>query len=126
MLTHDERTPAGWGPPEPHLSVDDILEVLSNHQRRAIIQHLCDAPGQVHSIDDVVNHLKDLEQQRYDTSPGEDHLLSVLVHIHGPKLHEAGLIDYDIPSREIRYHPNEQVEQILEQIETTVAEFAED
>lgn len=94
------------GPPERSLSADDILEVLSNYQRRAIIQHLRNSPGQVHSIDEVIDHLKDLERQEHNQSPGEDHLLSVLVHIHGPKLDEAGLIDYDVPTREIRYYPD--------------------
>lgn len=110
------------GSQEKDLSVDDILEVLSNHQRRAMIQHLRDTPGHVHSIDEIINHLKDLERRNHGHSPGEDHLLSVLVHIHGPKLDEAGFIDYDIPSREIRYYPNEKVKRILEQLETVIEE----
>jgi hypothetical protein len=99
------------------LSIDEILEVLSNYQRRGIINHLRDTPGHVHSIDEVMHHLKHIEQQKYGESPGDDHLLSVLVHVHGPKLEEAGLLDYDVPNREISYQPNETVERILDDID---------
>lgn len=104
-------------------SLDELLEILSNYQRRSIIQHLRDTPGHLHSIDEVVRHLQDLERSKHGEAPGEDHLLSILVHVHGPKLDNAGLVDYDIPSREIRYHPNETCERVLEQIETTAEEF---
>lgn len=104
-------------------SLDEILEILSNYQRRSIIQHLRDAPGHVHSIDGVIDHLQRLERQRHGDAPGEDHILSVLVHVHGPKLDNAGLVDYDIPSRQIRYYPDERYELILEQIEAIAEEF---
>lgn len=111
------------GPREQLNSLDEILEILSNYQRRSIIQHLRDTPGHVHGIDEVIDHLQRLERERHGEAPGEDHLLSVLVHVHGPKLDNAGLVDYDIPSREIRYYQNERYERILEQIETTSEEF---
>jgi hypothetical protein len=99
------------------LSLDAILELLSQYQRREMIRHLRDAPGNVHSVDELVAHLADVERRRPGDSPGEDHLLSVLVHIHGPKLEAAGLIDYDLPSREVRYHPNERIERALDLID---------
>lgn len=111
------------GAPETPLSLDDILEVLSNYQRRAIIKHLRDSPGDLHSLDEVVDHLKKVERERHGESPGEDHLLVVLVHIHGPKLRELGLVDYDVSTTEVHYHPNERVERILEQLETAVEDF---
>lgn len=111
------------GSNEEPLSLDEILEILSNYHRRAIIGHLRDAPGQVHSVDAVIDCLRDLEREIRSESPGEDYLLSVLVHVHGPKLHEAGLVDYDVSTGEIHYHPNERVELTLERIESTAAEF---
>ncbi|RBI64134.1 hypothetical protein DMJ13_06480 [halophilic archaeon] len=113
-------------PREESLSTDEILEILSNYQRRGVIKHLRDAPGQVHSIDEIINYIKELEQKRYGESPGEDHLLSVLVHVHGPKLEDGGLVDYDIPNREIHYYPNAKVERLLTKIEATVEEFEEE
>ena len=98
-------------------SLDAILELLSQYQRRTMIRYLSDATDNVVSIDDIIDHLEQIERERAGESPGEDHLLSVLVHIHGPKLEEAGLIEYDVRSRELRYYPNERVETVLERIE---------
>lgn len=107
-------------------SLDEILEILSHYQRRSIIRHLRDAPGRRHTIDEVVAHLQAVEREMHGETPDEDHLLSLLVHVHGPKLDDAGLVDYDVPSREIRYHPNETYEQLLERIEATAEQFEPD
>lgn len=104
-------------------SLDEVLEVLGHYQRRSIIEHLRDAPGQHHSLDEVIAHLQEVEREKYGETPEEDHLLSLLVHVHGPKLGEAGLVDYDVPGREIRYYPNETCERLLEQIETMAEEL---
>ena len=104
-------------------SVDEMLEILSNYQRRAIVRHLRDSPGHVHSIDEVIAHLREIEQGKQGGPPGEDHLLSVLVHVHGPKLEESGLVDYDVPTREIRYYPNERFERLLSRIESAIEGF---
>lgn len=106
-----------------YVTLDEILEVLSHYQRRSIIQHLRDAPGRRHSIDEVVANLQDVEREVHGEAPGEDHLLSLLVHVHGPKLDDAGLLDYDVTSRVVWYHPDEKYERLLEQIETTAEQF---
>lgn len=105
------------------LSLDETLEILSNYQRRAILQHLRDSPDAVHSMDEVVRNLREIEQEKRSDPPGAEHLLSVLVHIHGPKLDDAGLVDYDLPNSEIRYHPRDHVEELLEQIERAEEAF---
>lgn len=108
---------------ENQQSLDAILELLSQYQRRAMIRYLRDAPENVVSIDDILDRLEQLERAHDGESPGENHLLSVLVHIHGPKLEEAGLIEYDVRSREIRYYPNERVEFVLEKIDEVAEEL---
>ena len=105
------------------LSIDEILEILGDHQRRAVVRFLRDARGRTHSIDDVISHLRDHERRESGESPDRDRLLSLLVHVHGPKLEQAGLVDYDVRSSEIRYYPNERVEQLLEQIGAVAGEF---
>lgn len=105
------------------LPVDQIIELLGQYQRREIVRQLRDAPGEEHSVDDVVAYLQAVERDRSGAAPGKDHLLSVFVHIHGPKLEEAGLIDYDLPSRDVRYYPDERVEELLDQIDEWVEEF---
>jgi DNA-binding transcriptional ArsR family regulator len=116
------RVERHWERGDDELSLDFILELLSHYQRREIIRHLRDSPGQLHSLDEIVSHLSQLEREQTGAVPGEDHLLAVIVHIHGPKLQEAGLCDYDIRSRELRYMPNEAVERVLDMLD----ELAED
>lgn len=105
------------------LSIDEILEILSNHRRRAVVRFLRDAHGAVHSLDDVISHLREHERRATGESPDRDRLLSLLVHVHGPKLEKAGLVEYDVRSSEIRYHPDERVEQLLERIGAVAEEF---
>lgn len=113
------------GSSEQYLSLDDVLELLSNYQRRAIISYLRDSSGHVHSITDVVNHLRKVEREQHGTGPGEDHLLSVLVHVHCPKLQELGIAEYDATSMEIRYYPTEKVERMMEVIDSECKDFDE-
>lgn len=117
---HRERH---WERGDDELSLDFVLELLSHHHRREMIRHLRESSGQVHSLDEVVTHLARMERQRTGSKPGEDHLLSVVVHIHGPKLQEAGLCDYDVRSREVRYRPNDTVERLLDELDELVAEL---
>lgn len=110
------------GNEDPSLSVDEMLELVSNYQRRAILRHLRDTPGHDHSLDAVITYLKDVERERHGEVPGDDHLLSIFVHVHGPKLEQAGLLQYDVARGEVRYVPHEKIEQLLEQIETIADE----
>lgn len=105
------------------LSADQVLELLGQYQRREILRQLRDSPGQNHSIDDLVAYLQSIERRRTTPIPGDNHLLSVIVHIHGPKLEEAGLVDIDTPSGQLRYHPNERVEEMLDYIDEWAAEY---
>lgn len=106
------------GDGDPSLSVDEMLELVSNYQRRAILRHLRDTPGHVHSLDALITHLKDVERERHGEAPGDDHLLAIFVHVHGPKLEQAGLLDYDVAQGEVHYLPHELIEPLLERIET--------
>lgn len=112
-----QKTLEDGGRSGEHLSTDQILELLGQYQRREIIRQLRDSSSRDHSIDDLVAYLESIERNRTTTVPGQDHLLSVFVHIHGPKLEEAGLIDIDVPSRDLQYYPNERVEELLDCID---------
>lgn len=105
------------------LPLDEILELLSQYQRRAIVRYLAAAPAEELGIDEVIDHLAAVERGRGGDVPGEDHLLSVLVHVHGPRLEAADVIDYDGQRKVVRYHPNERVELALDRIDDLVAEL---
>lgn len=111
------------GDEEPTPSLDAILELLSQYQRREIIRFLHQADDDEYGIDRVLDHLAHVEERRTGEVPGEDHLLSVLVHVHGPKLEEAGVLDYDGKHRRIRYYPDDRIELALERIEELEAEL---
>jgi len=105
------------------LSTDQILELLGQYQRREIVRHLRNSPDEGSSLDDLVAYLESVERERTTSVPGQNHLLSVVVHIHGPKLEAAGLIDFDVPGRELRYYPDERVEGMLDCIDEWAEEY---
>lgn len=119
----DERCCMDGGRASDPRSLDTALEAISHYQRREIIRYLRDSPGNVQDIDDIIEHLIDIERERGGSVPGEDHMLAVLVHVHAPKLDTMGIISYDITSGDVRYHPNETFEQILEQIDAIAEEW---
>ena len=118
-----QRTSDDGGRGGDDLPVDQVLELLGQYQRREIVRQLRNAPGQTHSVDDLMEYLEAVDRQRSGEAPGKDHLLSVFVHIHGPKLEDAGLVDYDMHSRDVRYYPDERVEAMLDLIDDWVEEF---
>ncbi|MFB6166436.1 MAG: hypothetical protein ABEJ31_14855 [Haloarculaceae archaeon] len=107
---------------EPQRSLDEVLELLSQYQRREIVRYLREGQAD-RSLDRLVEHLVDVEREHPGQTPGFDHMLSVLVHIHGPKLEEAGVIEYDVTSREVRYLGDEQIERALEAIDDLADEL---
>lgn len=113
----DKRLHADGGRASDPQSLDTALEGISHYQRREIIRYLRDSPGNVQNLDGIIDHLIDVERQRGGSIPGEDHLLSVIVHVHAPKLDTLGIISYNITSGEVQYHPNETFERLLEQID---------
>lgn len=105
------------GPNTRRLSVDLVLEILSQYQRREILRFCRDAPTNTFPMHQVITHLRDIEAEQNDEEPGTDHLQSVLIHVHGPKLDAVGLVEYDIGEQYIEYFPNEQIETALEHID---------
>ena len=92
-------------------------------QRRAILRYLSEQENQVCSLEALIDHLIAVERERTDEVPGEDFILSLLVHIHAPKLEEAGLVNYDIPEQEIEYLADEKFERFLAQIDDIEADW---
>lgn len=95
------------------LSVDEILEVLCVSQRRELLRFLRDSNRREHSLQTVIDHLRQASVE----SVGREYLLTVLAHVHAPILEDAGLIEYDVSDRVVRYHPNERLEHALARIE---------
>ncbi|WP_415381591.1 ArsR family transcriptional regulator [Halosimplex sp. TS25] len=99
------------------LSVDAVLSLLADHQRRDLLRHLIDSNEQTASLDECVRHLLQREQTRFGECPGHEQIETALHHIHMPKLEEAGILEYDSRSRQYRYRGHDQLEAWLERIE---------
>lgn len=113
-MEDSERTDGGREPGA--MSFDMALELVSQYQRRAILRFVTESEASSFPLEALIDHLVDIERERNGDVPGEDFILSVLVHVHGPKLEESGLIDYDIPDQQVEYHSNEEFEAFLTQI----------
>ena len=86
--------------PEKAPQVDDLLDTLSHHIRREIIQYFeTHAEADTASREELVEHLlaRTPETTRTDVE-------IQLTHKHLPKLAERGWIEYDPRSKQIRYH----------------------
>lgn len=101
----------------PELSLDAVLNILSQRERRSTLNYLVDSSEEVVPIDEVVEQIVQAESERIDKLPNRDHLELSLHHIHLPKLTEAGLLDYDSRSQQIRYKGNKQIERWLKYIQ---------
>lgn len=98
------------------LSLDATLELLANRDRRAILSYLMDAPDGTATVNELVEHLLDRKTERTGERPGPDHVATTLHHVHVPKLADAGVVDYDARSREIRYWGSDRLEAWHERI----------
>jgi DNA-binding transcriptional ArsR family regulator len=104
----------GSGDP-PDLSYDTIFALLANSRRRAIIRILATGPADVIELDEMTEALQTSESP---SVRGERDAIAIeCLHVHLPKLADAGVVEYDPRSEIIRYHRNPRLEGILDSIE---------
>lgn len=95
------------------LSLNAILELLAHHYRRETLRFLSDVPNQTATVDELANRLITWEAERTGKRPARDEIEAQLHHIHLPKMTEAGIIEYDTRSKELRYWREERLEDLL-------------
>lgn len=100
------------------LSLNALLEVVAHHQRREILRVLVDAPDHTASVDELMNHVSDLEVDRTGERPGRDQLEMSFHHVHLPVLTDVRLVEYDARSKDVRYRRHERVEDLLEYLDS--------
>lgn len=106
----------GSGVQQSTLSLDAILELLASAQRREILRALRDESDHTATVDELVAHVVDRETQRTGTRPGRDQIEMMFHHVHLSKLVDAGLVEYDARSQELRYWSHDQLEDLLSYI----------
>lgn len=96
-------------------SVDVLLEVLANEQRREVLRYFQQAEDSVASLGTLAKHL--VEGDETGDRPRER--VSVrLHHSHLPKLAETTAIEYDPRSRSVRYHDHPGLGTLLEAVDS--------
>lgn len=90
----------------PSLSLDTVLELLSNQRRRFALYTLVDAPTGVVDFQALIEDVATLEAARAETALTRDRYLEVasdLSHWHLPVLADVGIIETDLRTGSIRY-----------------------
>lgn len=101
----------------PELSLDATLEMLAHRERRYILSYLMNASDDIATIDEIVDHIVQSETERLNEVPNRAHYEVALHHIHLPKLTEAGVLEYDSRSQQLRYWGDDLIEKWLDRIQ---------
>lgn len=93
-------------------SLDQLFTVLANERRRRLLTYLHEKDGEVTSLDTLIDYLVVQEADSTEDLETDDVTIS-LYHKHLPRLADAGLIEYDLRSRTIRYREQPLIEKYL-------------
>lgn len=107
--------------------LDTYLELVSDRQRRKIIQQLRDGTTGKTTVEELVDHLHDGDSATLGAERTDRDQLSIqLMHNHLPKLDEHGIVHYDQENEVVQYQPNGQIETVLDSLPTEVAQIPPD
>lgn len=89
------------------LSIDDRLDLLASGRRRAVLRYLREChcgPVEVGTLADYLASTGHGDRKSVEIS---------LQHVHLPKLASKGVVEYDAGRGHVRYHPQEELEELL-------------
>lgn len=93
--------------PQPD-RLDELLSVLADRERRAILTYLRDAPTNSASLENLTAALVP------DSPRDRDHARIRLHHCHLPTLAETPLLSYDPATAIVQYHGDPDLESLLD------------
>lgn len=107
------------GPVVPN-SFDLVIDILSSLGRRAVLYYLafeCDSDPTI-TLETLVEELRRLAGRVSEDSwyTSEQAFRVSLVHVHLPRLAEAGIVEFDLDAKTIQYQPNHALEDVIKQI----------
>ncbi|WP_135821071.1 DUF7344 domain-containing protein [Halostella litorea] len=98
--------------PEKAPAIDKLLDTLSNHLRRQVIDYFENhTQSRTASLDELVVYV-----ERQVPSEGHEQLKLNLIHVHLPELAERGWIDYDRQDYQIHYNGHENADRWLREV----------
>lgn len=106
-------------------SLDACLQVVADRHRRRVIHHLRHESNGTTTFDDLVDQVHSRGSDSKNSPPQDREELALqLQHTHLPKLADHGLIEFELGSGAVRYHPDEQVETVLDSLPRENVNFA--
>lgn len=105
--------------PVPY-SFDRMLDLISITRRRTLLYHLKDTAGEPIPMDDLVDAVFGRERSIpvREAPDSKDVVRTSLVHVHLPRLAEAGIVAYDTDGETVEYRDNPALESFLRYLET--------
>lgn len=94
------------------ITVDEALELLADERRRRLLRHLAESDGTA-TVDQLVTVLDADAPSPEALGRTRDRLAADLHHVHLPKLHAAGLVEYRHREGTVRYRSNDRIEALL-------------
>lgn len=99
------------------LSLDACFELLSNRQRRVILEFFLESETGHAPIDELISEIIRDQADLTGERPGHDSIASTLFHVHLPKFAEADVLEYDTRHLEVRYHGDSRLEAVYSKIQ---------
>lgn len=97
----------------PSLTVDQVLETISNERRRYILKYFHQTDNDTAALDTLIDYVT---TQEFDSTPSDrerEELSTSIYHVHLPYLQDVGLIEYDERSDRVRFYHHPVVDEWL-------------
>lgn len=105
--------------PRPgNLSTNAVLDVLAHHHRREILKVLINSDTNTVEFDEIIPQICSRETSRVGSYPSRNQISTEFHHVHLPKLTDAGVVEYDSRTKELRYWEHEGIEKTLEHVQS--------
>ncbi|AZH25351.1 DUF7344 domain-containing protein [Haloplanus aerogenes] len=102
--------------------LDACLRLVADQHRRRVIHHLRHEANGATTFDDLVDQMHRRASDAKNGPPQDRESLAIqLHHTHLPQLADHGVVDFEHRTGVVRYHPDEQVETVLDSLPEEVS-----
>jgi len=99
------------------IDLDTCLRLVSDRQRRCVLQHVRDRRTETVAVDELVSVVERATADDTPLTAREKERISIqLSHTHLPKFAAHDVIDYDRGDGTVRYQPDERIESLLDSL----------